>query len=343
MMSTQRVRRREGGYARTERESDGRRQRRERVRLAQLLVCLAVFLAVFLGRGVFPERLIQVRDSLLSLITADADFRAAFSDLGESMTEERSLLDRLGEFCVQVFGAAEPEEEPGGADAVPRLTSLLDQEQQFLSGAPAGAALAGHFFQGDGLSEPQDGEEEPPAEPAQPAPAPQEAETPEAVPAAGTVLSTPDYSGPALPEGYTLDCLSLGELETTTPVLGRLTSPYGSREHPVNGTYLFHGGGDISGNKGDPICCFADGVVEFVGENDSYGLYLQVDHGNSVKSFYAHCSAVYVKKGQQVSLGERIAAVGDTGLATASHLHLELRCAGWRMDPTYYIDFLSDQ
>ena len=279
-------------------------------------------------------RLAQLRDGLRALISSDADFREAFQDLGQSMTQEKSLLDQLGDFCVQVFGAVEEVPDQSQPAAVPQLTSLLNQEQQFLSGGPDGKALAGHILRGavpDTQGEPQP-EQEGTAVPSE-----------EAVPAAGTVLFTPDYDGLPLPENYTLDCLSLGELETTTPVLGRLTSPYGYRDHPVNGKYLFHGGVDISGNKGDPIGCFADGTVEFVGENDSYGLYLQVDHGNSVKSFYAHCSAVYVKKGQWVSLGERIAAIGDTGLATASHLHLELRCAGLRLNPGYYVEFLNSQ
>ena len=330
------VRRRRRGRAPSDRA--GRRTdrsgRREQVRLAQLLVCLAVFLAVFIGRGAFPGRLAQLRDGLRSLISSDADFREAFQDLGQSMTQEKSLLDQLGDFCVQVFGAVEEVPDQSQPAAVPQLTSLLNQEQQFLSGEPDGKALAGHILRGavpDTQGEPQP-EQEGAAVPSE-----------EAVPAAGTVLFTPDYDGLPLPENYTLDCLSLGELETTTPVLGRLTSPYGYRDHPVNGKYLFHGGVDISGNKGDPIGCFADGTVEFVGENDSYGLYLQVDHGNSVKSFYAHCSAVYVKKGQRVSLGERIAAIGDTGLATASHLHLELRCAGLRLNPGYYVEFLNSQ
>ena len=314
--------------------------RQERARLLQLLVCLAVFLMVFIGRGVFPERLLQVRDNLLSLISSDADFQAAFSGLGESMAGEESLLDQLGEFCIQVFGVSEAEQDPTQPEAVPQLTSLLDQERQFLSEEPDQRTLAGHFFREEGMELPAAEEQPVQTEPAQEAPAPEEAEQAAEV---GTVVQLSGYDGEALPEGYTMDCLSLGTLETMTPVLGRLTSPYGYRDHPVNGKYLFHGGVDISGDKGTPIQCFAAGTVEFVGENDSYGLYLQVDHGNGVKSFYAHCSSICVKKGQTVALGEKLGEVGDTGMATASHLHLELQCAGQHIDPAYYIDLLSDQ
>ena len=96
------ARRRRGGqgtFGRTGRRSAGRGRaprRQERIRLLQLLVCLAVFLAVFIGRGVFPGRLLQLRDNLLTLITADTDFQSAFSSLGES-AEEDSLLFRAGE------------------------------------------------------------------------------------------------------------------------------------------------------------------------------------------------------------------------------------------------------
>ena len=339
--STRRRQMGQGFSVRTGRRRTGkdRPYRQERVRLLQLLVCLAVFLLVFIGRGVFPERLLLLRDDLLSLISSDADLQTAFSGLGESMAQEESLLDQLGEFCIQVFGTAGDEPAQSQVEAVPQLTSLLEQEQRFLSREPDQQALAGHLFYKDGL-EPPDIQEEVQPEPAQEGPTPEEAEP---VAEVGAVVQVSDYDGQALPENYTMDCLSLGTLETTTPVLGKLTSPYGYRDHPVNGKYLFHAGVDIKGATGTPIQCFADGTVEFVGENDSYGLYLQVDHGNGVKSFYAHCSSICVKKGQTVTMGEKLGEVGDTGLATASHLHLELQCAGVHVDPAYYIDLLSDQ
>lgn len=139
---------------------------------------------------------------------------------------------------------------------------------------------------------------------------------PAAVPAAGTLILKSDYSGDPLPNNYTMDQLSLGALETMTPVLGYINSGYGYRDHPINGAYQFHGGVDISGQMGDPIQAFASGTVEYVGKDDSYGLYLQLDHGNGVKSFYAHCSTICVTKGQTVSIGDKIAEIGSTGMST---------------------------
>ena len=161
------------------------------------------------------------------------------------------------------------------------------------------------------------------------------------MPAAGTLVAASDYSGPELPKNYTMDQLSLGDLETMAPVKGYLNSPYGYRDHPIDGEYHFHTGADISGHMGDPIAAFADGTVEYTGEDDSYGLYFQLDHGNGVKSFYAHCSKVEVVKGQRVSMGDTVARIGSTGSSTGPHLHLELKFNKMHLNPAYYVDFLG--
>ena len=123
-------------------------------------------------------------------------------------------------------------------------------------------------------------------------------------------------------------------------MVGRINSEYGYRDHPIDGAHQFHGGLDIGAQSGDPIRAFSAGKVDYVGENRSYGLYLQLDHGNGIKSFYAHCSAVTVKKGQEVALGQTVARVGSTGSATGPHLHFELKCQGIHVDPTYYLNDL---
>ena len=78
----------------------------ERTRLRQLLVCVVLFLTVFLGKGIFPAKLLQVRDDIVQLITYNIDFKAAFSKLGATIGGEGTLLDQLGEFCVEVFGGS---------------------------------------------------------------------------------------------------------------------------------------------------------------------------------------------------------------------------------------------
>ena len=332
---------RQGSGARRAPRTDPAR-RQERTRLVQLLLCLALFLVVFVGKGVFPGRLVQLRDDLLTMISRDTDFRGAFSRLGEALTGEGTVLDDLGSFCVEVFGGTQTQEQEEDAPGItPQLTGLLNQESQFLSRNQDDEALASHFLNEAGQQVALELSALRAA--AQPQVQLQQQPQTDAVPAAGTLLVKSDYSGQALPGNYTMDQLSLGELDTVTPVLGRITSVYGYRDHPISGVYQFHGGVDISGNKGDPIAAFAAGTVEYVGEDDSYGLYLQLDHSNGVKSFYAHCSDVCVKKGQTVALGEKIAEVGSSGSATGPHLHLELKYNKMHLNPIYYIQYLSDQ
>lgn len=316
------------------------RGRQEQARFVQLLICLALFLAVFLGKGLFPQRLGQVREDVLALMGADLDIPKALSSLGESLMEGDSLLADLGAFCVEVFGPAPQEDAPPEEVSLPPVQpdAVLTAELEFLGKKSGAAVRAAHYadFSRFGVELPQ---EEPEPEP--PAEEPEAPEVPQAVPAAGTVVMVSDYSGDPLPENYTMDQLSLGELETVTPVMGRLTSIYGYRDHPINGKYLFHGGIDIGGQKGDAIAAFAGGTVEYTGKNDAYGLYLQIDHGNGVKSFYAHCSEIVVTKGQRVAIGEKIAEIGSTGTSTGPHLHLELKYNKMHLNPAYYVEVLD--
>lgn len=320
----------------TARAEDGRGDRRKSgtdgLRLAQLLVCVLVFLAVFIGRGVFPGGIVAAREQVLSLIRTDLDLRAALETLGSSLAGGGSALDGLEEFCVQVFGPGAEEEQVRQTSAVAStLERRTQQELRFLSSGSDRAAQAAHLLRLEQLPrEWQPTEEDRQAAQPQPEPEP-------AAAAVGTVLLKADYSGKALPARYTMDELSLGGLETAAPLKGTVHSGYGYRDHPIDGRYKFHGGLDIGGQKGDPIRAFAAGTVEYIGENDAYGLYIQLDHGNGVKSFYAHCSKLYVNKGDAVSLGDRIAAVGSTGSATGPHLHFELKCCGVHVDPAYYL------
>lgn len=312
----------------------------EQIRVIQLAVCLILFLTIFLGKGIFPQRLSQVRGDILTLISADFDFQEALAGLGESLAGSGTVLSDLGDFCVEVFGAAPEKEEHSQPVSFtpPQSAGLLAAELQFLSQNTDPAARTAHYADMSrfGLElTPAAAEPEPPAEEVT------ELEESAAVPAVGTVVAVSDYSGQELPKNYTMDQISLGELETVTPVLGHLHSVYGYRDSPINGEYQFHGGVDIGGEMGDPIAAFAAGTVEYIGEDDSYGLYLQLDHGNSVKSFYAHCSKIVVSKGQMVELGEKIAEVGSTGDSTGPHLHLEMKYNKMHLNPAYYVDFLE--
>lgn len=314
---------------------------RDRVLLVQLAVCLALFVAAFLGKGIFPDKLIQVREHLSDMISADFNFKEALSSLGGAAADRADLLDELGEFCIQVFGIGETNEaEKTGCIQPIQPDAVLASELRFLSTAPDIQARTEHYAElqklGIKLSAPQVSVPEELQD--------QESETETTVLPAGAVVQIANYDGPQLPGKYTMDKLSLGGLETMTPLKGHMNSGYGYRIHPVSGKPEdFHGGVDIGGQTGEPILAFADGTVEYTGQDDSYGLYLQLDHGNGVKSFYAHCSKIKVIKGQVVQMGEPIALVGSTGTATGPHLHLELKYDRMHVNPAYYVEFLNDE
>lgn len=113
-----------------------------------------------------------------------------------------------------------------------------------------------------------------------------------------------------------------------------VTSQFGTRrsynEGPVSG---FHGGVDFSGETGTPIYAPAAGRVALAEELTVRGGAVLIDHGLGVYSGYWHQSKLAVQVGQLVEAGQLIGYVGDTGLATGSHLHWELRVGGIAVDP----------
>jgi murein DD-endopeptidase MepM/ murein hydrolase activator NlpD len=95
----------------------------------------------------------------------------------------------------------------------------------------------------------------------------------------------------------------------------------------------------LSHAPGSPVVAVMDGVVEFAGGNAccTYGLYVIVDHGNGLKTLYAHLSAIEVAKGQRVGQGQRLGPSGSTGYSTGVHLHFEVYQDGTRRNPMDYL------
>jgi murein DD-endopeptidase MepM/ murein hydrolase activator NlpD len=86
-----------------------------------------------------------------------------------------------------------------------------------------------------------------------------------------------------------------------------------------------HWGVDLAAPTGTPIYAVHGGVVKVSEFESGFGLNVQVDHGNGVTIIYAHASELLVGGGQQVSAGQMIARVGNTGRSTGPHLHFEIR------------------
>lgn len=137
--------------------------------------------------------------------------------------------------------------------------------------------------------------------------------------------------GRQAPEGTTLTPMVLSA-PMAHPLAGRLTSPFGFREHPITGEEDFHTGIDLAAPLGTPILSVYPGVVVETGESKVYGNYILIDHGG-VMTRYCHCERILARVGMNLRQGERVATVGSTGMSTGPHLHLELRVDGKAADP----------
>jgi murein DD-endopeptidase MepM/ murein hydrolase activator NlpD len=115
-----------------------------------------------------------------------------------------------------------------------------------------------------------------------------------------------------------------------------VTSGFGPRVDPIDGTTKYHTGIDLRAASGSPILATADGVVRSAGPRGGYGNAVELDHGGGVTTLYGHAAQVLVKPGEKVSAGQEIGLVGQTGRATGPHLHFELRKDDRVVDPTQY-------
>lgn len=118
------------------------------------------------------------------------------------------------------------------------------------------------------------------------------------------------------------------------PVRGNITSRFGSRESIRDHS---HKGLDIAAKTGTPIKAAADGKIKYADTMSGYGNLIIIDHGNGITTYYGHCSKLYKKEGQKVKAGDVIAAVGNTGNSTGSHLHFEIRKNGVYVNPAKYL------
>lgn len=126
---------------------------------------------------------------------------------------------------------------------------------------------------------------------------------------------------------------------TQHPVaIAALGSPFGWRIDPITGQSALHTGLDFSATTGTPIQSAAGGVVVTQEYHSQYGNMVEVDHGNDLISRYAHASKVYVKKGDLVRRGQKIAEVGTSGRSTGAHLHFEVLVGGGPQDPQKFLN-----
>ncbi len=138
----------------------------------------------------------------------------------------------------------------------------------------------------------------------------------------------------ALYSRYTYDG---GMFTWPCPSYTRISDNYGMRMHPTLGIQKMHNGIDLAAPSGSSILAAYKGTVVAADYNSSMGNYIMINHGGGLYTIYMHCSSLGVSKGQDVSAGTRIGAVGSTGRSTGPHLHFGVRLNGAYVSPWNYL------
>ena len=148
---------------------------------------------------------------------------------------------------------------------------------------------------------------------------------------------------------HDLDTLNLYRIAAFKVPLGvplqsrfRLTSGFGGRNDPINGSARMHEGQDLAGDYGTSIFATADGTVTYAGWEGGYGRLIKIRHIFGIETRYGHLSQIDVKVGQKISRGEKIGDMGNSGRSTGTHLHYEVRLSGKPVNPMTFIKAARD-
>lgn len=128
-----------------------------------------------------------------------------------------------------------------------------------------------------------------------------------------------------------------GEFAWPAPGYTTITSPFGTRFHPILHVYRTHYGIDIGAPLGASIVAANSGVVTTASYLSSYGKAVIIDHGGGVSTIYAHGSEILTTVGTVVNKGDLIMKAGSTGLSTGPHLHFGVSVNGKYVDPLPYL------
>ena len=278
--------------------------------MIRLVACGTAFVLLVAAKLALPARMERFNAKLAEVLSRNMDVQAVFSAVGRGIAGDGSGA------AEAVYQAVFHPEASGGAAvetalAMPDELPAMDMLREYQTALP------------DTVPKEETTSE---AQPAQESPTQTEVST----------LAYVLYSDKNLPEDVSLEQVIL-DFDYCTPVCGTISSPFGYREHPVEGEERFHYGVDLAADTGTTVSCFADGTVTAVGESSSHGKYCIVTHSGGYTTLYAHCSHITVSSGAEVARGEKIAEVGETGMATGPHLHFELHQNGAYLNPIYYV------
>lgn len=113
----------------------------------------------------------------------------------------------------------------------------------------------------------------------------------------------------------------------------RISSPFGTRIHPITRKKHTHKGIDMAAPRMTPIYATADAIVTFAAYNGGYGNFVKLNHENGYKTAYAHMHKIAVKNGDKIKKGDLVGYVGTTGSSTGNHLHYEVYYKDQLVDP----------
>ena len=122
------------------------------------------------------------------------------------------------------------------------------------------------------------------------------------------------------------------------PLEGPVTSRFGLRNPSTATVPKYHTGIDIGVPEGTVIISAMEGTVELVSSIGDYGKHVKITNGE-VMTLYAHCKTIYVKEGDKILQGQKIAETGSTGNVTGPHLHFEIRRNNEYVDPDLILNF----
>lgn len=122
------------------------------------------------------------------------------------------------------------------------------------------------------------------------------------------------------------------------PLSGTITSRFGMRNPTTPTVPVYHTGIDIAANTGTVFIAAMSGKVVQVSSEGDYGNHVKIEQ-DDVATLYAHCSKIYVNEGDEITQGQEIGEVGETGNATGPHLHFEIRKSERYVDPDDILEF----
>lgn len=314
--------RRRGGRRSAPRRASSARRAEESLpkpgQLAQLVICGCLFVLLVAVKLLLPGRMEQIGQVLSGAMERNMDVQAVFSALGRAFSGESGVGDAADEVYRAVFHPEAGETAGARETSAALLLPEEDGAMRHLKNGRTAAAETGGGPAGEAAEQ-----------------LATEAGT-EAAPEQAASLAYILYSDQNLPENVSMQQAIL-DFDYCVPVSGTVSSGFGYRDHPVEGEERFHYGLDLAADTGTEIHCFADGTVTAVGDSSSYGKYCVVSHAGGYSTLYAHCSRVTAVSGAEVHKGEKIAEVGETGVATGPHLHFELQQNGTYLNPVYYV------